>query len=664
MWKNITNTRLPSKRAFVSIALCMCILLGLFCGCKKSLPQEGKDDYYTYINNEGMMSAEIPAYRESTNAFSQITDVVELELKGHLENLKDEYDYGTDEQRLKDFYSQAINFEQRNARGVTDLDKYTEAIDNVESIDEYIDAVIMVFRDTGSQSLFKFDYRNDFDGSGKTALYLVQNDFISSYVQWSTSQRLNNIYIQYLSRFLELSGDSDFQKNAEAVYQFENSIRNHSSNSDMLPNAIDYCNRYTVPEACELFNNCDFKRLIASVGGEACTDIIIQDEVQSRYINTILTEENLPMLKLYAKAVLYNDFVANLTWEHIEAKKKFENDKMQIQAELKPKWQYALYITTGVLGMEVGKWYEDSMYDEEVEADITAITEDIINEYETMLMDLDWLEESSKQMAIKKLQDIDYRVCYGTVYEPWRSEFEIIATKDGGTLVENIINAKRAEFDYNKGVVGTVAEVSEWGVMPYVCNAYYVRADNSINVSVAMLKEPFYNKNWSYEAKLGGIGVTIAHEISHAFDRNGAQYALNGSIENWWSEKDFAKFDRMVDRIDYQYSALEVFDKTFVNGTLTVSENIADLGAINIVGRLVDKKNLSLDKAFRAYAQAFGANSSERMVKYLMRSDTHTPEHQRVNQALSNCDWFYEAYNIDEDDGMYIAPEDRVGIWK
>lgn len=198
---------------------------------------------------------------------------------------------------------------------------------------------------------------------------------------------------------------------------------------------------------------------------------------------------------------------------------------------------------------------------------------------------------------------------------------------------------------------------------PQTINAYYDPANNEIVFPAAILQSPFYNPDAEDAVNIGAIGFVIAHEISHAFDANGSKYDEYGNYNEWWTQEETQKYNELSQSIIDYYSKYEIMGVP-VNGSLTLSENIADLGAMTCVTSIIGDNNKALDAAFGQFAYIWASVETAGYQMYLLNNDTHSPNKLRVNAVLGSCDAFYQVYDIARTDGMYIAPEDRVGIWK
>jgi len=199
---------------------------------------------------------------------------------------------------------------------------------------------------------------------------------------------------------------------------------------------------------------------------------------------------------------------------------------------------------------------------------------------------------------------------------------------------------------------------------PQEVNAYYNPANNEIVFPAAILQAPYFDENQSNGKNLGGIGAVIAHEISHAFDKSGSLYDEKGNYNVWWTEAEYQKYDDLSQKIIDYYGNYTISTGEPVNGTLTLSENIADLGALTTVTAVAEKQGESLTDVYSNWATIWAKLSTPDLEKNYLLTDVHAPAPVRVNAVLSSIDAFYDSYGIKEGDKMYVAPDDRVAIWQ
>ena len=198
---------------------------------------------------------------------------------------------------------------------------------------------------------------------------------------------------------------------------------------------------------------------------------------------------------------------------------------------------------------------------------------------------------------------------------------------------------------------------------PQTVNACYSPQANDITFPAAILQAPFYDKDADHATNLGGIGTIIGHEITHAFDTNGATYDENGNYSNWWTKEDLVQFTARAENVKKYFNGIEVTNGIFQNGDLTITENIADMGAMACVLQIVGDDKQAQRKVFESNATIWAANQTDQYRDFLLTMDVHSLNKVRVNAVLPLFDQFYDVYGVTKKDAMYVAPEDRVQIW-
>jgi predicted metalloendopeptidase len=244
------------------------------------------------------------------------------------------------------------------------------------------------------------------------------------------------------------------------------------------------------------------------------------------------------------------------------------------------------------------------------------------------------------------------------------SDLQVAPITSGGGYLSNVVGLQQAtrqyEYDqYKKGV-----DRQTWYITPQTINAYYNPTNNEICFPAAILQAPFYDAQSSRGKNLGGIGAIIAHEISHAFDKTGSLYDEKGNYNIWWTEKEYQQYEALSQKIIDYYGNYTIFTGDPVNGTLTLSENIADLGAVTAITAVAKEEGASLDDLYSNWATIWANQTTPDQAKEHVINNTHAPAEIRANAVLSSMDGFYECYDIKAGDQMYVAPENRVGIWQ
>ena len=314
-----------------------------------------------------------------------------------------------------------------------------------------------------------------------------------------------------------------------------------------------------------------------------------------------------------------------------------------------------------LLPNDVGLVYTKYYYDDEISYKVVEMIINIGDAYLERFQNNTWMAEETKANAIKKLENMLAIVGYPDNY----TFPEITPISEGGSLFSNTLSIKRHAVselirqNEDKGFIRT-----NMFMPPDEVNACYIPELNIMNIPAGILNPPFYDKNASYAANLGSIGMIIAHEIGHAFDKDGAMYDENGCLNNWWTEKDAAEFEKIQEDFVEYYNQFEVVDGVVQDANVTITENMADIAAMQIIMDIIGDDKQAQKECLEAYAHMWAQLGT---VSYLtdstLLSDVHASNVVRVNAVVATLDQFYEIYGIEEGDAMYIAPENRLKLW-
>ena len=320
----------------------------------------------------------------------------------------------------------------------------------------------------------------------------------------------------------------------------------------------------------------------------------------------------------------------------------------------------AYYLAQGPYNQAIGLWYAGQKFSPEAKSDVEAKVATMIEVYKERLAKNDWLQKATIDKAITKLNAITPHIGYP---EKLPETYEKKVINENLSLVENAQMLSQISIAHAWSKWNQPVDRSEWHMPAHMVNAYYDPQQNQIVFPAAILQAPFYSLTQSSSANYGGIGAVIAHEISHAFDTNGASFDENGSLKNWWTEADYAAFKERTDKVVQQFDGLD-FAGGKINGKLTVSENVADLGGLACALEAAKKDaDFSAKDYFTNFATIWRMKAREEYLQLLISIDVHAPGKLRTNVQVANFDDFFTTFEVKEGDGMWRAPEDRVIIW-
>ena len=273
---------------------------------------------------------------------------------------------------------------------------------------------------------------------------------------------------------------------------------------------------------------------------------------------------------------------------------------------------------------------------------------------------MNWMSEETKAAAKNKLANLTVRIGHPEQWSQDLYNLVLSAPEEGGLYIDNIMAILKANSDHIFATRKDPVDKTQWPDTPQTINAYYSPLDNSINILAGILQAPFYDPDASAEENLGGIGTVIGHEITHAFDTMGSQFDEAGNLRDWWTAEDKEHFQTLASETAAYYDTMEIDGKQ-INGALTVSENIADLGGVACVTQIAQENGYDLEAVYEAYANIWAFKGREEYLAMQIATDIHSPAKIRVNAVLSAQQAFRDLYGIKEGDGMY--QETMPKIW-
>jgi putative endopeptidase len=383
------------------------------------------------------------------------------------------------------------------------------------------------------------------------------------------------------------------------------------------------------------------------------------------YINALgqlIQQGNLPLLKLMMRYMIYL-FCSDVTLTSAQQAGIEYSQKASGAEEPQSVEKLAVSNVESLLSDQCSRAYYENFYDKASTPIVRSMVDKIIALYKMRIQNLDWMQPETKKGAIEKLDNMGVHIGFGGKWPDDIDLVQIAAPADGGNLIDNILTLYKTEQDYSFSRKDVPADRNVWnGINTFTINAFYRPSDNSINIPAAILQDPVFSTQASEEENLGAIGTVIGHELTHAFDTNGAKYDASGNYRNWWTDADLEQFDARAKKVAAYYDGFTAYGYP-VHGEQTVTEDIADLGGVSIVTQLAVSEGLDLKKIYQSFAYIWAAKFNEESAKSHSISDIHAPAKTRVNAVLSTIPEFYETYGVVPGDGMYKAPEERASIW-
>lgn len=633
-----------------------------------------QDDFYRNVNNDWLQKAKIPADRSAINTFSDLD--IKLE-KMNLEKVEEwlaNPALTADNRHLSNYtklYALAKNTQRRTRNELSVLQKHLEQLAEYKSFAD----LASNYEKLALNSLpvpFDFVPYNDMKDSDHKMLYFGPHPtFMPDSTYYADDneqgQALLAKFAELAKEFLALTGltPQEAEKIVTEAMAFDAAYAVYTKTSEEA--AI-----YT-----ELYHPTSLKDFFATLPAaiQALKDSICQmwqiDE------NTIISDSEPRFTENLALFVTEENFRNYHSWAYLTfalANSKYLSEELRVAggafaryiqgvAEAPNLQKYAFQIAHSIYGMAVGLDYAKRQFGPEAKANVLAMLKSMIAIYAERLEHNTWLGSQTKEKAIIKLKSLKLHIAYPDHLSPLLDKLIVEEKGEESSLLENMLNFNKITLQYEQSIFKDKIDHDLWSMTPDMINAYYSPNDNCIVFPAAILQAPFYDLQATKAANYGGIGAVMAHEISHAFDNNGAHVDENGNLENWWTEEDFAAFDAKAKGMIELFEGQET-EYGPCNGTLTVSENIADAGGLSCaLAACLQEDPEHLDDFFKSWAVNWRQISSPERAKLLLNIDVHAPNILRANVQLKNLAKFQEFYGISPEDKMYLPAEKMVAIW-
>lgn len=627
-----------------------------------------KDDFYESVNYDQLSSWVIPADKSSISHLTNMIDTNYERLNGLIQQAVSSNpvkETNKDEYNIKALYETAADWEKRNISGFGDLQSYLDRIDGAVTIYDLLKINMEMNRTYGITPIFSISVGPDLNNAKIHSYYLGVN-FALSRENWTSENDLfRSSFTEFLKNLWILNGTQP--QEAEQIVNNVTSMMleiakmaltiSESSN----PENYNPCPMSDIP--AKLNNSIKLDDLLQYYEAGAGDTVFVTDTGALNKLAEYLTENNLPLLKNYIKSLIY---IQSSNVVGLESYKAYLAYSAQISGltEIQSVEKSINEQLQNELFFELGRMYAAKYVSEEIQTNIRNMITEIQNIYRQRLSNLSWMSDETKAAALNKLDKMKVIVGYDEtgVWPQDLYEFYYTAKNEGGIFINNILSAKKANTDYSFKSKNEHVRNDILVEGPQTVNAFYSPTNNSIMILAGILQSPIYSIDASPEENAGGIGTIIAHEITHAFDNNGAKFDADGNFANWWQESDFQKFNELTKKAVAYYNTYEIKGYP-INGTLTLSENIADLGAVSCITEYALNKEYDLSKVYTAYGKMWATKKTDASEISAILNDVHSPAKIRVNAVLSAMDKFYEIFDIQIGNGMYKAPEERPSIW-
>ncbi len=636
-----------------------------------------QDDFYKHVNGLWIQKTEIPADKSSWGSFAQLRENTLPQLRALIETAAKNPDARrcSDAQKIGDIYASFMDQARRDRQGRAPLAGDFARIDSMRD-KKQIAGVIAYFNQVGATAPFDFDITQDSRDATRYVAQLSQGGLglpDRDYYLKDDDLRLKQTRLKYqalIEAMLAQGGDHDAAATARDILALETALAKIQWTKVENRDPVKTYNRVELAQLAALTPGYDWKTYQRASGIDARVSYVVVN--QPSYFTglaKVVRETPLPVWKAYFKWHLLNRYAPYLAQADVDRRFAFYGSALRGVPENEVAWKRGVRLVEGSTGEILGKQYVEKYFPAQNKARMEKLVANLLAAYRQSVDTLDWMSPATKKEAQAKLATFVPKIGYPS---KWRDYSKL--SVDKSDLVGNVRRATMFEYQRQLAKLGKPIDRTEWGMTPQTINAYYDPQMNEIVFPAVILQPPFFTPAADDAVNYGGIGAVIGHEISHGFDDQGSQFDERGNLRDWWTKEDHEKFAVKTKALVAQYAAFSPVPGYFVNGELTLGENIADNSGLAIAYKayrlslggkeapVID--GLSGDQRFYiGFAQVWRSKMREAQAIVLIKSDPHAPDEVRGNGTLKNQPGFYEAFGVKPGDGMYLTPQQRVLIW-
>lgn len=626
-----------------------------------------QDDLYLAVNGEWLSTAVIPDDRPTCGGFAQLDQDVEKLLMNDFKEFKDGK-LTTDISEMKQavaLYSKYIDVEKRNQEGIKPILPLLEKIQGIKTVDD-LNKNLKELCLANVDLPINFGVEPDMKDATINSFVILGPSIIlpdTSYYDKNNpaKEKLLGVYSSMTKQILAYTplSSEEQEQYLKDTLAFDELIAKEVKSQLEWANYVQNYNPMKVSEVKDYLVDFDFEGLLASLYDKKVEEVVVYDPkaiknfknyfskdtftlyIHWAYVKTLLRSSKYLSEELSSLSTLYTRTLRGVSKDPILEKQAYQ-------------------LVSSTFSEPIGVYYGRKYFGEEAKKDVVDMVKLIINTYKDRMRENKFLEETTKEKAILKLDTIVIKMGYPDKIDPYYSSLTV---DEKDSLLTSMDKITTKSILHNLEELFKPVDRSKWGMPGHMVNACYNPSSNDITFPAAILQKPFYSIKQSMSENLGGIGAVIGHEISHAFDNNGASFDEKGNLKNWWSEKDYSAFKDLTQKMIEEFDGIE-FHGGKVSGELIVSENIADNGGMGVTLAIMHTiKDPDFQAYFKNWARVWCRKAKEQYILLLLTNDVHAPAELRANMQPRNFPEWYEAFNVTDKDQMYLPENKRVTIW-
>ena len=633
-------------------------------------------DFFQFACGNWMKATEIPSTESSWGAFNEIRDRNELFLRKILEEVSANKSAanGTTIQKVRDYYNLAMDTLKLEKDGIKPINPYLEEIKKSNSTQALI-KLWSKLQSFGISVGFDMSIYNDAKNSSVNIIYFSQGGFFlpdRDFYFLPKYEKIKNAYVEHIEHIFKLSGENEqsAKKIAVQILKLETEMASASMNRMALRDLEAQYNKLNSGSLFAQYPALEIQEFLKIAGIQKAPDsVIVSQPDYMKKVNALMKEISLEDWKTYTKWCLLHGSASKLNAAFEKENFNFYSTILSGVQVQKPRWKIASGFIDNGLGDALGQIYVEKHFNDQAKKKVNAMVDNLMAAYLERIKTRSWMSEETKKNAEVKLTTIVRKLAFP---DKWKDYSSLEIKNDA--FISNYFRCNNFTFKEMIADLNKPVDKTRWGMTPPTVNAYYNPLNNEIAFPAGIMQAPFFDPNADDAFNYGIMGAIIGHELTHGFDDQGAQFDEMGNMKNWWTQQDLNNFKMRTELLKKQFDDYIAIDSTRVNGSLTLGENIADLGGLTM-SYYAYKKSLNgkpseviegftgEQRFFLAWAQGWKIKMRPEALKQMIATNPHSPGYFRANGPLSNMTEFYEAFGIKEGDNMYRKKEERVEIW-
>jgi putative endopeptidase len=630
------------------------------------------DDFYRYANGHWLDTTQIPPDRTNWNAFSQLADKAQHDLRTIAESLPPDAPAGSTERKVGDYYRAYLDTDAIERAGLGPAQPALDAIAAARSYEDL--ARLMGRRDLSLRAPLRLAITTDQKNPDRYIVTILQSglglpdrDYYLKNEPVFTDLRAR--YVAHITHMLTLAGARHAAQDAQSILDIETRIAQiHWPAAKRRDRDLTY-NLRTRAQLEQQTPGIPWQELLAAQGLQSRKAFVLREldaiEGLARLFRQIPVTRWRAYFEYHYLADLADVLPKAFDAEHFA----FYGHALSGQPQQQERWKRAVDALDEDLGEAIGQLYVQRYFPPAAKAQMLALVENLRAAYSVRIQGLTWMSPATKKVALEKLAAFHPKIGYP---EHWRDYSALqIRTADA---FGNRVRARVFDWQRELNRIDQPTDRGEWGMTPQTINAYYNPTFNEVVFPAAILQPPFFDPNADAAVNYGGAGGAIGHEMGHGFDDQGAKSDARGVLRTWWQPEDEQAFHALVEKLAGQYDGYVALPGLHVNGHLTLGENIGDLGGLSVA---LEAYHISLhgkpapvldglsgdQRFFLSWAQVWRSLDRDEELRKQVMSNPHSPSRFRVDGPVRNIDAWYAAFGVKSGDQLYLAPEDRVHIW-